>query len=274
MDFLRPLGATGMRVSAIGLGTVKLGRTEGLNYPSTFTIPSDAAATEVLAAAADLGINLIDTAPAYGTSESRLGELMKRHAWFGGRDRWIVSTKVGEEFENARSRFDFSPNAVTASVHRSLARLGVDALDLVLIHSSGDDENILRHSGAVEALADLKRRGTVRAIGISSKTVAGGLLALELGLDVLMIAFNASDDSQRPVLLEAKRRNAGILIKKGLASGHAAVAGASADPVRHAMSFVFNAVPSAVSSIVVGTINPAHLRENVETARALLSNAP
>ena len=123
MDFLRPLGATGMRVSAIGLGTVKLGRTERLNYPAAFSIPSDEAAADVLATAADLGITLIDTAPAYGTSEARLGELMKRHDWFGGRDRWVVSTKVGEEFENAAPASIFLPPRSTRAFNAACIAL-------------------------------------------------------------------------------------------------------------------------------------------------------
>ena len=88
-----------------------------------------------------------------------------------------------------------------------------------------------------------------------------------------MLSFNTSDASQLPVLVEAKKRNAGVLIKKGLASGHVAIGTASTDPVRDAMSFVFNAVPHAVSSIVVGTINPAHLRQNVQAACGVLSHA-
>lgn len=271
MDFLRPLGRTGLSVSAVGLGTVKLGRTQGVSYPTAFELPSDEHAADLLRTAADLGVTLIDTAPAYGSSEERLGMLMKRHVWFGGRDRWVVSTKVGEAFENGVSSFDFSPAGVRASVERSLQRLGAGVLDLVLIHSSGDDERILRESGAVETLGELKRAGLIRAAGISSKTVAGGLLALDLGLDVLMLTLNAGDTSQLTVVEAAGRRGAGVLIKKGLASGHAAVGALpGTDPVRAAMSFLFTAAPGAVSSVVVGTINPAHLRHNVEAARAAL----
>lgn len=268
MDFLRPLGSTGMHVSAIGLGTVKLGRNQGVRYPAGFKLPSDDEAISVLRTASDEGVNLIDTAPAYGVSEERLGRLMKRAGWFNGRDQWIVSTKVGEEFENGQSRFDFSPDAVRESIHRSLKRLELDALDVVLIHSSGDDENIIRGSGAVDALQELKRRGVVRAIGISSKTVAGGMLALDHGLDILMLTLNAAENDQLPVVTHAGACRAGVLIKKGLASGHAAL-NPGDDPVREAMSYIFNAAPH-ISSVVVGTINPAHLRHNVAIARSVL----
>ncbi|MCX5690058.1 MAG: aldo/keto reductase, partial [Planctomycetota bacterium] len=101
------LGDTGLRVSPLGLGTVKFGRSSGVKYPTPVTIPDDAAAAGLLAKAMSLGINLIDTAPAYGTSEARLGVILK-----GQRDRWVICTKVGETFENDRSTFDFSPGAI------------------------------------------------------------------------------------------------------------------------------------------------------------------
>ena len=71
--------------------TVKLGRNDGVKYPEPFSIPDDKEAHALLAAAKSLGINLIDTAPAYGTSEERLGTLLA-----GEREDWIICTKVGE----------------------------------------------------------------------------------------------------------------------------------------------------------------------------------
>ena len=66
---LRPLGATGLQVSPLGLGTVKFGRNQGVKYPQAFNLPSDREALALLELAWDLGINLLDTAPAYGESE-------------------------------------------------------------------------------------------------------------------------------------------------------------------------------------------------------------
>ena len=72
----RPLGNTGMTVSVLGLGTVKLGRNQAVKYPEPFELPDDAQARRLIDRARDLGINLLDTAPAYGTSEERLGRLL------------------------------------------------------------------------------------------------------------------------------------------------------------------------------------------------------
>ncbi|MGP4763523.1 aldo/keto reductase, partial [Klebsiella pneumoniae] len=79
------------------------------------------------------------------------------------------------------SRFDFSPQHTRLSVERSLQRLETDRIELVLVHSDGNDVAILRDIGVYETLAELKREGKIRAFGLSGKTVEGGLLALERG---------------------------------------------------------------------------------------------
>ncbi|SDS88222.1 aldo/keto reductase [Pseudomonas oryzae] len=269
-DLWRPLGSTGLRVSPLGLGTVKLGRDQGVKYPSGFTIPDDRAASELLAQAHALGINLLDTAPAYGVSEQRLGPLLR-----GQRHDWVICSKVGEEFDNGASRFDFSAAHTRLSVERSLRRLETDYLDLVLVHSDGNDLAVLQQE-VYATLADLKRAGLIRAFGFSGKTVAGGLQALQDG-DCAMVTYNLAEQGERPVLDYAAAHGKGILIKKALASGHAcrpaltaaeAAGLAEADPVRASFELIF--AHPAVSSAIVGTINPAHLAHNVATATTVL----
>ena len=113
----RPLGSTGLYVSPLGLGTVKLGRDQGVKYPDRFRIPDDTQALALLNQARELGINLIDTAPAYGISEERLGPLLR-----GQRQDWVIVSKVGEEFSNGASHFDFTPAHTRFSLERSLRR--------------------------------------------------------------------------------------------------------------------------------------------------------
>jgi aryl-alcohol dehydrogenase-like predicted oxidoreductase len=273
---LRPLGTTGMLVSPIGLGTVKLGRNQRVKYPGAFALPTDEEATALLQRAAELGINLLDTAPAYGASEERLGELMSRAGWFGGRDRWVISTKAGEEFSAGESRFDFSARAIRASVERSLLRLRLDVLDVVLLHSSGDDLAILAGEAPV-ALAELKRQGKTRAIGISTKTVEGGLAAAHGGAcDVIMVTYNPRDTADAAVIDTARSRAIAVLVKKGLLSGHVnqvASITPGGDPVEDSLRFIF--ARPGVSSVVVGTVNPDHLQHNVRAAaHALASSNP
>ncbi|MFA7892603.1 aldo/keto reductase [Pseudomonas sp. URMO17WK12:I11] len=257
----RPLGSTGLQVSPLGLGTVKLGRDQGVKYPSGFTIPGDDEARLLLGQARDLGINLLDTAPAYGRSEERLGPLLR-----GQRDAWVLVSKVGEEYDGGQSRFDFSAAHTRRSVERSLRRLETDRIDLVLVHSDGNDLAILEQQAVYETLAALKREGKILGFGFSGKTAAGGLKALEQG-DCAMVTFNLNEQAERPVLDYAAQHGKAILVKKALASGHACLA-PGVDPVRASFELLF--AHPGVSSAIVGTINPLHLAHNVATVARIL----
>lgn len=251
----RPLGSTGMNVSLLGLGTVKLGRDQGVKYPNNFHIPDDREALRLLDIARECGINLIDTAPAYGTSEERLGTLLK-----GQRGDWLICSKVGEEFEQNVSRFDFSPEHTRRSVERSLQRLNTDYIDMVLVHSDGNDETIIREFGTLETLRDLKKEGKLRAFGMSTKTVAGGLLAAERA-DCVMVTWNQAHQEEVPVVDYCLSQRKGVLIKKALASGHLSN---DPDPVAASLRLILG--HAGVSSVIIGTINPDHLRANAAAA--------
>src|SRR5690554_443730 len=249
-----PVANTGVEISAIGLGTVKLGRDQGVKYPQGFQIPDDAQATQLLTLARDLGINLIDTAPAYGRSEQRISPLLT-----GQPSDRVICTKVGEEFENGQSHFDFSPEHVPFSLERSLKRLETDYLDIVLVHSDGNDMEIIQRMGTLEALAEAKQRGMVRAIGMSTKTVDGGIETLRHA-DLVMATYNLNHREEEPVLDFAHDQGKAVLIKKALASGHLCLQD-QGDPVQVSMDFIFR--HPGVTSTIVGTINPDHLRHNV-----------
>ncbi len=256
----RIIAGTGLSVSPLGFGTVKLGRDQGVKYPEGFKIPDDKDASALLELARSLGINLLDTAPAYGTSEIRLGKLLGN-----SRKNWVICSKVGEEFENGESGFNFTPEHIRFSIERSLKRLKTDYIDMVLVHSNGDDVNIIKQYGCLEILDDLKKEGLILASGMSTKTVDGGILALEKS-DIAMVTYNLNEQSEKPVLDYALKHNKGVLIKKALASGHVCLEGE--DPVEKSMELVFS--HPATSAAMIGTINPAHLRSNVETCLKVL----
>jgi len=247
----RALGNCGFNVSLLGLGTVKIGRNEQVKYPSHFDLPSDKEVQALLAHAQALGINLLDTAPAYGTSETRLGELLTQ------RQDWILCSKVGENFTNGTSSHDFRPEAVQASVRRSLQRLKTDYLDIVLIHSDGNDLDILNRLGTLDALNQLKEAGLLRAAGMSHKSVAGGLRALELGADVIMATLHPGFTEEADNIAQAGASGCGVLIKKALASGHTPEA-------ERAAALRWTATQPGVSSLVIGSINLAHLTANAK----------
>ena len=261
MDALtkRQLGSTGIEVSVLGLGTVKLGRDQEVKYPSGFTIPNDNEVRDLLALTQELGINFIDTAPAYGNSEERLGQLMTNP------NDWVIMTKVGEIFENGKSSFDFTAEHTRMSVERSLKKLKRDSLDMVLVHSNGDDMHIINNEGALEELDRLKQKGLIRSYGMSTKTVEGGLWIVE-NTDVVMATLNLSDDHDLPVIARAAELNKGVVIKKGLQSGHAdkSVGGSG---VEQAFEYIFK--HQGVSSAIVGTINAKHLRQNIDVVNQI-----
>ncbi|WP_368744841.1 aldo/keto reductase [Desertibaculum subflavum] len=245
---LRPLGRTGIRVSPIGLGTVAWGRDKGLKYERPVTLPSDARIAELIERAEALGINLLDTAPAYGTSESRIGAALA-----GRRERWVISTKAGERFDGERSSFDFSAAGMRRSVDASLAALRTNRIDIALIHSDGIDEGAAKFGAAAEALARLKQQGQVRAIGFSGKSVEGSLWAATWA-DVLMVTWNDRERDQAPVIAEAARRGIGVLAKKPLASGRMPAS---------ALRLVVET--PGVASAILGTTDAAHLADAVAT---------
>jgi D-threo-aldose 1-dehydrogenase len=162
--------ANGLDVTAIGLGSAPLG---GL-----FSAVSDADAAATLAAGWSAGIRFYDTAPLYGfgLAERRLGAFLRQQP----RESYAISTKVGrllrapdgaaaedDHYKGApalRPQFDFSYDGVMRSLEESLARLGLDRVDVLLVHDP-DDHYDAAVSGAFRALTRLRDDGTVKAIG-------------------------------------------------------------------------------------------------------------
>ena len=253
----RRLGTTGLTVSPIGLGTTKLGRNTDVKYPAPFELPSDKEVEELLRTALDLGVNLLDTAPAYGDSESRLGRFIANE-----RNRWVLSTKCGEHYRSGKSSYDFSAAALNRSVNESLQRLQTDYLDVLLLHSDGRDLEILQQSDAVETLRRMKAGGKARAVGISVKTAAGIAAAVPV-LDVVMAPFSERDPALKTPLAMAHNHGLGTFAIKGLFSGH----------LEPAAAIEFVLCQPFIDSLIIGTINVAHLREAVALAGTLPARA-
>jgi D-threo-aldose 1-dehydrogenase len=157
-----------VEIGRLGLGTAPLG---GL-----YDIVDDEAAHATLDRAWSLGLRVFDTAPYYGSglAERRLGAALRGRP----RDELVVSTKVGRLLRPGDSRvsgwhgappleayFDFSYDAALRSLDESLERLGLDRIDIALVHDPDDhyDEAV---DGAFRALARLREEGLVRAIGV------------------------------------------------------------------------------------------------------------
>lgn len=145
------LGHSGLKVSAIGLGTNQFG---GKVDQQTVN--------DLLAAALDAGINFIDTADIYqkGRSEETIGQAIK-----GNRDAYLIATKFRSQVGDGPNDRGASRYHLMASVDASLRRLGTDYIDLYQVHA-WDGETPLEET--MRALDDLIRAGKVRYIGASN----------------------------------------------------------------------------------------------------------
>lgn len=164
----RALGATGRTVGAVGLGCM------GMSWAYHESRRRDDDSVDVIRAARDLGVSLVDTADVYGDGHNE--ELVGR-ALRGHRDGVTLATKVGlvvDDLATKAMHRDGSPAHVRAAVDRSLRRLGVDTIDLYYLHRVDPAVPLLE---TWAAMADLVVRGKVRWLGLSEVTVAEAELA-------------------------------------------------------------------------------------------------
>lgn len=249
---LRDFAATGKKVSVLGYGTVKIGRNKGVKYPGGdgFALPTDKEVEALLDQALECGITLLDTAPAYGTSEERLGRLLGAR-----RKNFFLVSKAGEEFDGEKSQYIFTAEHTRMSVERSLKRLDTDFIDCVLVHSNRDDVKALTETPVLETLAALKQEGKIGAFGASTYTVAGGRIAVDRA-DCVMVAYNKGYPDEKPVIDYALSKGRAVLVKKGLASGHIGGLGSLEENIR------FVTGTPGVTSLVFGSLTPANIRAN------------
>lgn len=210
----RSLGQTGLRPSVIGLGTWQFGGEWGV----TFSQP-DVDAT--LDAAAECGINLIDTAECYGPdhiSERLIGDYLSRR----DRSRWLVATKFGHHFNSFMDRTDdFSMNGVCQQLEASLRALRVETIDLYQFHSGSDE--LFRNERLWTLLAEQKRAGKIRHLGVSimqKGSAAQAREAARFGVETLQVFYNRLD--RRPEVMylpHARRDHLGVIGRVPLASG-------------------------------------------------------
>lgn len=149
------------KVSRIGLGTWAIG---GSLWGGT----DEKKSIETIRAAIDKGINLIDTAPAYGKgkSEEIVGKALREH---GNRDQIIVSTKCGLNQEGEGVFRDTRRDSILKEVEDSLRRLQIDYIDVYYIHWPDPTTPL---SESAETFAHLLRQGKIKSIGVSNFTIS------------------------------------------------------------------------------------------------------
>lgn len=286
----RRLGRTELLISEIGFGALEIGRPWGLPIEGDFVIPPEHDVQALLDRVLALGINVIDTAPAYMLSEERLGRLLKHR-----RKEFYLFSKCGERFDGYESHYDFSTEGTVEFIEFSLKRLQTDYLDLVQIHCGPDEVGTIRRGETLEGMLRAKRQGKVRWVGASCEA-PGAAVALEMNsYDVLQLPYSILDRSIErasaggdSVLSLARKLDVGIIARETLARGKLTDKvrkAASIDPTvarvkgllarldtrgvktplsRLAVQFALGR--PEVATVLVGTRNALHLEDAIQAA--------
>ena len=212
------IAGTDLQVTKLGLGTAPLG---GL-----FTSVLDTDSDELINSAFEQGINFFDTAPQYGhgTAEIRLGRILKNIG-----KPYVLETKVGRVlnateaadkawFADANPHlepiFDFTAEGVKRSIEESLARLGVDHIDLALLHDAEDHLDTAIREG-YPVLDDYRRQGIIKGVGMGLNLCAPAVRIMkECDLNVALIAGRYTlldQEAQDELFPLAMKKNVSIL---------------------------------------------------------------
>lgn len=212
MDY-RTLGRTGLKVSILGLGSggaSRLGQGSGV---------AEADAHKVVDTALGAGINLIDTAAAYGDSELILGRALASHP----RDSYVLCSKANlarSVRENGTVSYIYrSPEEFIESCENSLTRLKTDVIDVFQVHGVVPETYPHVRERLVPALIKLQEQGKIRYFGIT-ETFSGDhdrqLLKLAMAddiFDTIMIGYNLlTPGPEDDILPMAAEKNVGVLV--------------------------------------------------------------
>jgi D-threo-aldose 1-dehydrogenase len=233
-DTMVPLGRTGLRVTALGLGATAIG--------GMYTEVADEQATATVDAAWDAGLRFFDAAPQYGrgNGEIRLGRGLAGRP----RDAYVLSSKVGrllradappnpDDFDPdgnpydagapaVATVYDYTRDGVLRSIEESLRRLGVDRLDIVHVHDPDDYvEEAL--ATALPTLIELREEKVISAVGAGmNQTAALERFARESDPDVLLLAGRYTlleQDALRSFLPLCEQRGIAVIVGGAFNSG-------------------------------------------------------
>lgn len=191
------LGRTGLVVSEVGFGGIPIQRV------------SDDDAVRIIRRCLDLGVNFLDTAHGYGTSEERIGRAIA-----GRRDGLVLASK-GPARDGATFR---------EQMELSFQRLGVEHIDLYQFHNISTDEQlaqVLAPGGAMEVAQEARAAGRIGHVGFSSHSLELALKAVPTGLfETLMFPFNfITDEPAEKLIPLCRQHQVGFIVMKPMAGG-------------------------------------------------------
>jgi len=255
----RPLGNSGVEVSALGIGGYHLG-----------LIPRERDAIEIVREAIDAGVTFMDNAWEYhdGKSEKRMGKALAG----GWRDNAFLMSKVCTHGRDAKTAM--------RQLEESLRRLGTDYLDLWQIHEVAYYNDPQRHfmkGGVIEALTAAKEHGKVRFVGFTGHKdpmLHLEMLSYDYPFDACQLPLNAFDATfrsfERNVLPQLHKRGIAPIGMKSLGGGGDAArkrAISAHDSLSYAMSLPVATTVSGIDSMKV-------LRQNLKLARGFTPLMP
>lgn len=207
----RTLGRTGLQVPVVGFGSMTIG--------GIFGPVDDAVSIQALHAAIDAGMRFIDTSDAYGAgrSERVIGRFLQERP---DRDQIIICTKGGNNMVTGAR--NFAPEYIRGCVEGSLQRLGVEAIDLYLLHNPSVQN--LKAGDSFELLEKYQAEGRIKHWGVSLNTLEECELAVASGQPaVLQMEYNLLDQEADGVFAKARAAGVGVIsrvpLKRGLLSG-------------------------------------------------------
>jgi aryl-alcohol dehydrogenase-like predicted oxidoreductase len=207
----RRLGRTGMDVTVVGCGGVALG-----SFHAGEEI-DDAQAIATLRRAYEVGINYVDSSPLYNESERRFGLALRE---LGGKPPGtFISTKTGT---HPSRRYDYSAEATRWSVRNSLELLGLDSVDMVLVHDPPSMEPVLAPGGALDELERMRDEGLLRAIGLGCRPLEHHRQAVRSGrLDALLTfgAYSLLAQEAADLIDEAHSAGVGVIVAQAIVAG-------------------------------------------------------
>ncbi|HEU5086479.1 MAG TPA: aldo/keto reductase [Roseiflexaceae bacterium] len=284
------LGRSGLVVSKLGLGTAPFGQFRDGGQ--------DAHLVNTVHAALERGVTLFDTAPLYGAgyAEKVLGAALREVP----RERYVLSTKVGRLVgDDGKVWFDFSRDGVLRSLEASLQRLGLDRVDIALIHDPDNHEQQAFHE-AFPALVELRSQGVIGAIGAGmNQWQMEQRFVEQLDPDVFLLAgrYTLLEQTSLGFLELCRSRNIAVMLGGTYNSGILATGSQGAgtynyappppeisERVRrieavcarygvplHVAALRFAAAHPAVTAPVLGAVSPGEVAANVA---ALMTDVP
>jgi aryl-alcohol dehydrogenase-like predicted oxidoreductase len=207
----RTLGRTGLDVTVVGFGSLTIG--------GAFGPVDDAMSILALHASIDAGMNFIDTSDAYGAghSETLIGAFLKERS---DRDQIILCTKGGNNMVTGQR--NFTPDYIRNCAEGSLKRLGVEAIDVYLLHNPSLDN--LKAGDSFDVLEDFKAQGKIKHWGVSVNTMAECEYTVASGLPAVMqMEYNILEQEPEAIFAQAHAAGIGVFarvpLKRGMLSG-------------------------------------------------------